>query len=160
MQFREYQSAAEIIDARKRLNKVFWTPKVEVTKPTIAPEPIPEPEPIQPPPQAHERFPFKRMNVILEAVSKNTGIPVYVIKSSNRTAPVVRARQLVMYLARKENQSTLEIGRRLNGRDHSTVIHGIGRITELAPTDTNLAAQIATLKSELEILDIPNWRHG
>jgi chromosomal replication initiation ATPase DnaA len=44
--------------------------------------------------------------------------------SSRRFARLVRARQQLIYIMRKERGlSFLELGRRIGGRDHSTIIH-------------------------------------
>ncbi len=61
---------------------------------------------------------------IVDAVSEATGIPSKHILSKIRTAPVARARQIVMYEARKAGLSYPQIGRAL-GRDHSTVVVGV-----------------------------------
>ena len=61
---------------------------------------------------------------IVDAVAEATGIPAKHILSKSRTAPVARARQIVMYEARKAGLSYPQIGRAL-GRDHSTVVMGV-----------------------------------
>jgi len=51
------------------------------------------------------------------------------IKSPKRSAYLVRARQIAMYLLKKElGLSLVEIGNILGGRDHTTVMHGLGKI--------------------------------
>lgn len=60
---------------------------------------------------------------IVDAVSEQTGIPARHILSQKRTAPVCRARQIVMYEARLAGLSYPQIGDAL-GRDHSSVVHG------------------------------------
>lgn len=61
---------------------------------------------------------------IVEAVSEATGIPARHILSQKRTAPIARARQIVMYEARLAGLSYPQIGEAL-GRDHSSVVHGV-----------------------------------
>lgn len=61
---------------------------------------------------------------IVDAVSEATGIPAKHILSQKRTAPVARARQIVMYEARRAGLSYPQIGEAL-GRDHTSVIHGV-----------------------------------
>ena len=51
--------------------------------------------------------------------------------SKNRSSEIARPRQIAMYLCKNMTNSSLEmIGAILGGRDHSTIIHGIRKITE------------------------------
>ncbi|MBI4079178.1 MAG: chromosomal replication initiator protein DnaA [Candidatus Levybacteria bacterium] len=51
------------------------------------------------------------------------------LKGPKRDASLVRARQITMYLLKKELQMTyLEIGNTLGGRDHTTIMYGVGKI--------------------------------
>lgn len=85
------------------------------------------------------------------------------ILSARRTANVVRPRQIAMYLSKLLTPRSLpEIGRRSGGRDHTTVLHAVRKITDLiegtntlkdprgprAP-DKLLAEDIAVLKAML-----------
>lgn len=63
---------------------------------------------------------------ILSAVAKSYGIAETEIRGYSRQAPIVAARQRVMYLANQAGMSLPQIGRLLR-RDHSTVKHGIDR---------------------------------
>ena len=67
--------------------------------------------------------------------------------SHRRTANLVRPRQIAMYLSRSLTAASLpEIGRRMGGRDHTTVLHGYRKITRLLETDVELREQIAELR--------------
>ena len=58
------------------------------------------------------------------------------IKGSKRDAKLVRARQVCMFLLKKELGLTLtEIGNILGGRDHTTVMHGIEKVENLLSQD-------------------------
>jgi chromosomal replication initiator protein len=71
--------------------------------------------------------------------------------SSRRTANVVRPRQVAMYLAKVLTLRSLpEIGRRFGGRDHTTVLHAVRKIENLAGTDSALAEEIEGLKRQLQ----------
>src|SRR5947209_5754561 len=64
--------------------------------------------------------------------------------------PACFNRQLAMYLARHVGHwSTTAIGRFYNGRDHSTVCHGIQRIEAMCETDPEVDALVADLKHQL-----------
>src|SRR5947209_20535539 len=55
-----------------------------------------------------------------------------------------------MYLAAKIGRwSTTEIGRFYNGRDHSTVCHGIQRIQEMRDSDPEVDSLLSELESQL-----------
>ena len=72
------------------------------------------------------------------------------ITSARRTAPVVYARQIAMYLCKiRTTKSYPEIGRRLGGRDHTTVIHGHRKIEEGLPKDWLLAFDVAHVEAML-----------
>jgi chromosomal replication initiation ATPase DnaA len=71
--------------------------------------------------------------------------------SDRRTANVVLPRQIAMYLCRTFTLKSLpEIGRRLGGKDHTTVLHGVRKITRLVENYPHLAAEIEDIKKALE----------
>ena len=72
------------------------------------------------------------------------------ILSARRTASVVRPRQISMYLSKLLTPRSLpEIGRRFGGRDHTTVLHAVRKITGLVTTDATLSEEIELLKRML-----------
>lgn len=72
------------------------------------------------------------------------------ILSARRTASVVRPRQIAMYLAKVLTPRSLpEIGRRFGGRDHTTVLHAVRKISGLVTTEGALAEEIELLKRML-----------
>lgn len=72
---------------------------------------------------------------ILNAVAQHYQVTPEEILSKQRNAPVATARQVSMYLLKQElNLTIAEIGRFISGRNHSTVIHGINKITEDIPS--------------------------
>ncbi|MGO8737985.1 chromosomal replication initiator protein DnaA [Rhodoblastus sp.] len=69
------------------------------------------------------------------------------ILSSRRTANVVRPRQIAMYLAKMMTLRSLpEIGRRFGGRDHTTVLHAVRKIEEMASNDVGLSQELDLLR--------------
>jgi Bacterial dnaA protein helix-turn-helix len=63
-----------------------------------------------------------------------------------------------MYVAKHVGRwSTTVIGRFYNGRDHSTVCHGIQRIEALRESDPEVDLLVSDLKHELTSMD-PNTR--
>ncbi len=71
--------------------------------------------------------------------------------SQRRLGPLVRARQIAMYLTKTlTNRSLPEIGRRFGHRDHTTVLHAVRKIETRMEDDADLAHDIRTLKQKLE----------
>jgi len=67
--------------------------------------------------------------------------------SHRRAYALARARHIAVYLAVAMTGQTInEIGRRFDGRDHSTVIKTIKKISGLIETDAALAADINALR--------------
>ncbi|HEY8212938.1 MAG TPA: chromosomal replication initiator protein DnaA [Methylocystis sp.] len=91
----------------------------------------------------------KRVKIddIQKLVASHYNISRADILSSRRTANVVRPRQIAMYLSKVLTLRSLpEIGRRFGGRDHTTVLHAVRKIEELAAKDKGLAEVIELLK--------------
>lgn len=66
---------------------------------------------------------------IIEAVSKEYDVPVSEMKSKKRQKKIVEARQIAMYLLKRQLDINLtKIGGLFGGRDHSTVINSIRKI--------------------------------
>lgn len=64
-------------------------------------------------------------------VARIRGIALNDILSHRRTMAVARPRQEAMYLARHMTPASLPaIGRRLGGKDHTTVLHSVRRVEE------------------------------
>jgi chromosomal replication initiator protein len=73
-----------------------------------------------------------------------------VLESSSRRKPIAYARQVAMYLAREETDASLaEIGEVLGGRDHSTILYGVEKISELVESDDNVRREIIAIRERL-----------
>src|SRR3954447_16968496 len=71
-------------------------------------------------------------------------------RSLGNAQPAYFNRQVGMYLARHLGPwSTTQIGRFYNGRDHSTVCHGIQRIESLRESDPEVDTLLTQLKQQL-----------
>ena len=65
------------------------------------------------------------------------------LKGPKREASLVKARQITMYLLKKELGMTfVEIGNLLGGRDHTTVMHGVEKMEGLASEKSTLQEEI------------------
>lgn len=91
-----------------------------------------------------------RVEDIIRAAVQEYGVSRLDILSGRRTNDVVRPRQVIAYLAKKLTKQTLpEIGRRLGGRDHTTIIFSVRKIEGLLATDIELAARVEKIKAAL-----------
>lgn len=87
---------------------------------------------------------------IVDAVARAFNQPQDKLLSRDRSAPVALARQVAMYLMREEARLSLPtIGEVLGGRDHTTVMHGYEKISELLETDERLRRQVSDLREQL-----------
>lgn len=69
---------------------------------------------------------------IIKLVCEYYGIKTTQIKGPKRDASLVKARQIAMYLLKKELKLPfVEIGNVLGGRDHTTIMHGVEKMEDL-----------------------------
>lgn len=72
------------------------------------------------------------------------------IKGPKRDSGLVKARQIAMYILKNDLfLSYAEIGNILGGRDHTTIMHGVGKIEKLI-LNKNLSEEIMGIKSLLK----------
>jgi len=73
------------------------------------------------------------------------------LNSARRSRSIARPRQIAMYLAKKLTTLSLpEIGRNFGGKDHTTVIHAIKKVDELAKESKELADDLVLLQKILQ----------
>lgn len=88
--------------------------------------------------------------LIVEVVSEHFNITVDQIMSKNRSSDIAKPRQIAMYLCKQMTSQPLDsIGQLLGGRDHSTIIHGVKKITSEYDTDDVLRNTIDTIKKKI-----------
>jgi chromosomal replication initiator protein len=84
--------------------------------------------------------------VILEATVKMFGFPVEEITGKKRQRPLVTARQISMYVFRElTDLSYPAIAREFGGRDHTTVIHAVEKISSQMSTQRAIYDQVTEL---------------
>jgi len=85
---------------------------------------------------------------IQSATAERFHLTVADLRSDKRTQSIVFPRQVAMYLARELTDSSLpKIGARFGGRDHTTVLHAVSKITRLLKEDReafNLVQELTT----------------
>ena len=90
---------------------------------------------------------------ILKAVGKNFNIRVGDIKSPKKNKNLGLSRQVAMYLARKlTNHSFPDIGEKVGGRDHSTVIYSNNKIKKMIERDHHLRKTVEEIELSLHTL--------
>lgn len=85
---------------------------------------------------------------IINATCQHFGQSRIHVLSQRRTGPLIAPRQIIMYLARELTALSLpQIGRKLAGRDHSTVLHACRKIAaRIEDGDQELIDHIAAIK--------------
>ncbi|MBI4632353.1 MAG: chromosomal replication initiator protein DnaA [Deltaproteobacteria bacterium] len=87
---------------------------------------------------------------IIKAVASKLNVKIADIKSQNKTKSFVLSRQIAMYLSRKmTNASFPDIGEKIGGRDHSTVIYSNNKIRKLIEIDKKLNMLIQEIEDVL-----------
>lgn len=85
---------------------------------------------------------------VIDAICSHYSIARRALLGKGRARLVARPRQMLMYLLRIEyNLALEEVGRLAGGRDHSTVIHGVDKISKMASTDEGVRGDISRIKS-------------
>lgn len=88
--------------------------------------------------------------LIIEVVSEHFNITVKQMISKVRSNDIAKPRQIAMYLCKSMTDCPLDnIGQLLGGRDHSTIIHGIKKITEEYETNETSRNTIETIKKKI-----------
>lgn len=110
---------------------------------------------------AEARAVFERINIfpggarttiekIQRTVCQKFGITRIDLLSARRTKDLVIPRQLAMYLCKTLTFKSLpEIGRRFNGKDHTTVLFAVRKMARLAQSDAEIRNIAAELQAEL-----------
>ena len=89
-------------------------------------------------------------SLIIEIVSEHFGVSPEDMSSRKRTSAFVEARQVAMYLCRELTSAPLQaIANALGKKDHTTVIHGIDRISEEIETNEELKNKIDIIKKKI-----------
>jgi chromosomal replication initiator protein len=73
---------------------------------------------------------------IIKIVSSKLGVKISDVRSKKKNKNLVAARQIAMYLSRKMTSSSFpDIGEKIGGRDHSTVIYACNKISKVLEKD-------------------------
>jgi chromosomal replication initiator protein len=95
--------------------------------------------------------PALSITTIQQIVSREWGVTPEGLRSKTRTKNLTLPRQIAMYLARDLlGTQLMEIGHAFGGRDHSTVIHSIEKITEATQVDPVFKTRVDKIRNVLE----------
>ena len=87
---------------------------------------------------------------VMKAISDRYSIKMSDLRSPKKNKNLASARQIVMYLSRKLTSASFpDIGEKLGGRDHSTVIYADNKIKRLIETDPELKKTLQELEDGL-----------
>lgn len=86
---------------------------------------------------------------LINKVAKYYSLGKRQLLGDSRQVPIVRPRQIVMYLLRVYLKLSLQETGRIVGRDHSTVMNAVGKITNLLSTNVDIQADILGIKKSL-----------
>ena len=91
-----------------------------------------------------------RLRTIQQRVATEWGVTIEGLQSKARTKTLTVPRQVAMALAREIlGLQLVEIGQSFGGRDHSTVIHSLERVGEMAREETSFRARVDKVREAL-----------
>jgi chromosomal replication initiator protein len=77
------------------------------------------------------------------------------LRSKTRTKALTVPRQIAMYLTRDLlGMQLVEIGAAFGGRDHSTVIHSLDKVTQMIGSDSDAQDRISRIRGVLAAMRI------
>lgn len=87
---------------------------------------------------------------IIKVVAAKMNVKIADIKAHNKNKNLVLARQISMYLARKlTNLSYPDIGQKIGGRDHSTVIYANNKVLNNLDVDNNFKKMVGDIEDSV-----------
>lgn len=97
-----------------------------------------------------EKQQFITPELVIREVHKFYKIPIEDLLGKKRTKDLVQPRQITMYLLRHEcGLSFPEIGRKMGGKDHSTIMYGCEKIEGSLSTDIQIKEHLAVIKDHV-----------
>ena len=97
-----------------------------------------------------EKRPYIRPAEIVKEVARHYNISEQLIYGTRRSKPIVIPRQYAMYLIRMDlNLPFQEIGRIFGGRDHSTVMHAVQKISAEVSKSNIMQQEFSTLRKQI-----------
>lgn len=83
---------------------------------------------------------------IIDVITEEFGLSWLELRTKNRKRINVEARQIAMFMLRKHTHMSFKaIGETFGGRDHTTSIHSINTVRDLAKFDAEYRARLAKI---------------
>lgn len=80
---------------------------------------------------------------IISEICRRYNVTDFQLVSSSRQRNIVEARHMAMYVLRKKTAMThLSIGKRFGDKDHTTVIHAVGKVESLSKVYPEFAEKL------------------
>jgi chromosomal replication initiator protein len=90
------------------------------------------------------------MRFIQQRVAHEWAVSVEGLQSKTRTKMLTVPRQVAMFLSRELlGLQLVEIGQGFGGRDHSTVIHSLERVSEMMKEDSAFRSRVEKVRESL-----------
>jgi chromosomal replication initiator protein len=87
---------------------------------------------------------------VIKAVCTYYDVKPTLLKGTKRNAGIVNARQVTMYLLKKQLGMTyVDIGNLLGGKDHTTIMHGVDKIETLVEKKARVSEDITGIINTL-----------
>lgn len=100
--------------------------------------------------EAHEVVHAVNFSAIVKNVCKFYSYTVQELRSKSRNKELTQARHVAMFLMKKLTQQSLrDIGHFFGGRDHSTVMHGLQKISHDLETNSDLQQKVRLIEREI-----------
>ena len=88
---------------------------------------------------------------IIKTVAMKTGVKISDVKSQKKNKNIVLARQIAMYLSRKLTTASFpDIGEKIGGRDHSTVIYANNKLKRMLDADIKIKNIVDEIENILQ----------
>ena len=88
---------------------------------------------------------------IMEATSEYFNISMDDLTGTSRVAGIAMPRHIAIYLCRELTELSLpKIGAKFGGRDHSTVLNSVRRVTDRISEDRSLFTQVTELTNKIK----------
>jgi len=131
---RELEGALNRVLANAQLTGVALT--VEMANATLA-QLLARPNPIS-------------VEQIMQVVAEFYGIESSALRGQSRSKELVRSRHIAMFLAREQADASLpQIGSAMGGRDHTTILYGVNKITEEIEQNDTLRREVLSIRERL-----------
>lgn len=91
-----------------------------------------------------------KIELVQQLVAKNYNITVEDLKGKKRNSGITVPRQIAMYICRKYlNESLARIGIDFGGKDHTTVMHAVNKITKEIEKDDSINIEIQKIVNKI-----------